>query len=244
MRWRRVRRALGRGDGCRRVRGAGARLEALRLRHGRRRPLVRYACRCAATTSWSRRPTSGRSGATAPAAALKYWKHKSGTPEHIDFRMTTPRGLGARLPPAPAGAGPGAGRRSHEMRSNFEEATDGAEVDAVRPHVHLGDDAPEHGRRDPVREPAARPRLDPRLQPGLHRFLQDATSPTCSSRSACRTASGCTRTWATRTACLPRPRCWRELIFPYYGEMVDFFHGYDLPVVLHTCGSTAAGAAR
>jgi uroporphyrinogen decarboxylase len=29
-----------------------------------------------------------------------------------------------------------------------------------------------------------------------------------------------------------------EVIFPYYAEMVDFFHGYDLPVVLHTCGST------
>ncbi len=26
------------------------------------------------------------------------------------------------------------------------------------------------------------------------------------------------------------------LIFPYYKEMVDFFHGYDLPVVLHSCG--------
>lgn len=24
-------------------------------------------------------------------AALKYWKHKSGTPEHIDFRMTSRR---------------------------------------------------------------------------------------------------------------------------------------------------------
>jgi uroporphyrinogen decarboxylase len=30
-----------------------------------------------------------------------------------------------------------------------------------------------------------------------------------------------------------------ELIFPYYKEMVGFFHSYDLPVVLHTCGSTA-----
>jgi uroporphyrinogen decarboxylase len=30
-----------------------------------------------------------------------------------------------------------------------------------------------------------------------------------------------------------------ELIFPYYKELVDFFHGYNLPVVLHSCGSTA-----
>jgi uroporphyrinogen decarboxylase len=27
-----------------------------------------------------------------------------------------------------------------------------------------------------------------------------------------------------------------DLIFPYYRELVDFFHGYDLPVVLHSCG--------
>lgn len=27
-----------------------------------------------------------------------------------------------------------------------------------------------------------------------------------------------------------------ELIFPYYKELVKFFHSYDLPVVLHACG--------
>ena len=37
------------------------------------------------------------------------------------------------------------------------------------------------------------------------------------------------------------PKVLGELIFPYYKELVDFFHGYDLPVVLHTCGSTAEG---
>ena len=34
------------------------------------------------------------------------------------------------------------------------------------------------------------------------------------------------------------PKMLGELIFPYYKELVDFFHSYDLPVVLHTCGST------
>jgi len=27
-----------------------------------------------------------------------------------------------------------------------------------------------------------------------------------------------------------------ELIFPYFAEMVDFFHSHGLPVVLHSCG--------
>lgn len=33
------------------------------------------------------------------------------------------------------------------------------------------------------------------------------------------------------------PATLESLIFPYYKEMVDFFHGYDLPVVLHSCGN-------
>ena len=35
------------------------------------------------------------------------------------------------------------------------------------------------------------------------------------------------------------PKVMAELIFPYFTELVSFFHSYDLPVVLHTCGSTA-----
>lgn len=32
------------------------------------------------------------------------------------------------------------------------------------------------------------------------------------------------------------PQCYADLIFPYFTELVEFLHGYDLPVVLHTCG--------
>lgn len=32
------------------------------------------------------------------------------------------------------------------------------------------------------------------------------------------------------------PKTLAELFFPYYREIVDFFHSYDLPVVLHSCG--------
>ena len=35
------------------------------------------------------------------------------------------------------------------------------------------------------------------------------------------------------------PKVLEDLIFPYYGEMVDFFHCYDLPVLFHTCGGIA-----
>jgi uroporphyrinogen decarboxylase len=36
------------------------------------------------------------------------------------------------------------------------------------------------------------------------------------------------------------PKVLEEVIFPYYAELNAFFHEYDLPVVLHTCGSTKA----
>jgi uroporphyrinogen decarboxylase len=32
------------------------------------------------------------------------------------------------------------------------------------------------------------------------------------------------------------PGLLEELIFPYYKEIIDFFHSYDLPVILHSCG--------
>ena len=32
------------------------------------------------------------------------------------------------------------------------------------------------------------------------------------------------------------PDLYRRMIFPYYKRMVDFYHSYNLPVVLHTCG--------
>ncbi|MCC7495804.1 MAG: hypothetical protein IT204_25860 [Fimbriimonadaceae bacterium] len=32
------------------------------------------------------------------------------------------------------------------------------------------------------------------------------------------------------------PATYREVIQPYHTELVDFFHSYDLPVILHSCG--------
>jgi uroporphyrinogen decarboxylase len=35
------------------------------------------------------------------------------------------------------------------------------------------------------------------------------------------------------------PKVLGDLIFPFYREMVDLFHSYDLPVIFHTCGGIA-----
>ena len=41
-----------------------------------------------------------------------------------------------------------------------------------------------------------------------------------------------------KNATFASPKVFAELIFPYYRELVEFFHSYDLPVVLHSCGLT------
>jgi len=35
------------------------------------------------------------------------------------------------------------------------------------------------------------------------------------------------------------PQSLRELVFPYYRELVEFFHSHDVPVILHACGGVA-----
>jgi len=41
-----------------------------------------------------------------------------------------------------------------------------------------------------------------------------------------------------RNGLFASPKMLEELIFPYFAEMVSFFHGYGLPVVFHSCGYT------
>jgi uroporphyrinogen decarboxylase len=35
------------------------------------------------------------------------------------------------------------------------------------------------------------------------------------------------------------PKTFASMVFPYFREMIEFFHSYNLPVVLHSCGSVA-----
>ena len=173
-------------------------------------------------------------------AAFKYWKHKSGTPEHMDFRMTS-REVWERdyrphlldtIPPA------------HRPQAGPQELRGCVAAEPVWTHYghmfiweimrqSLGDIS--------LYESLL---LDPDwihdYQPGLHRLLQDVTSKyLIEARRACRTASGCTKIWAITNGLFASPKVFADLIFPYYREMVEFFHGYNLPVVLHSCGSTA-----
>ena len=39
-----------------------------------------------------------------------------------------------------------------------------------------------------------------------------------------------------KTGLFCSPRSLQEIIFPYYKELIEFFHSYDVPVILHSCG--------
>lgn len=167
-------------------------------------------------------------------AALKYWKHKSGTPEHIDFRMTS-RAVWER-----------------DYRPLLTELDrERINIDAARQALQ---DAREKDRwafygdlflwelmRCSMGDVCMLESLilDPdwihdynRVYTDLYKahyalLIEEAGKPD--------------GVWiyedlgyANGLYC--SPQTFADLIFPYYTELVDFFHGYDLPVVLHACG--------
>ena len=168
---------------------------------------------------------------------LKYWKHKSGTPEHIGFSMTS-RDIWAR------------DYRSHlltldperikvkEMRRNFAEATE------LHKWTHFG--------RDFIWEMMRKSMGDVTLYESLlldpawiHDYnqvyldffkmhfaymIEQVGKPA---------GIWIYEDMGYKNGLFASPKVLGDLIFPYYKQLVDFFHGYDLPVVLHSCGSTA-----
>ena len=182
------------------------------------------------TDAWEVR----RNGA---GAALKYWKHKSGTPEHIDFRMTT-RGIWER------------DYRSHllelepervkvvELARSFLEAREG-DVWA-----HFGNLFIWELMRQSMGDVVMYESLV--LDPGwVHDYARVYTSFVRQHFAYMFQQVGLPDgIWlyedlGYKNGLFASPKVLRELIFPYYAEIVGFFHEYDLPVVLHTCGSVA-----
>jgi uroporphyrinogen decarboxylase len=169
-------------------------------------------------------------------AALKYWKHKSGTPEHIDFLMTS-RGVwerdyrpcvltldsarvdvaGARRGRAAAAA---AGCWTHYGHLFVWELMRQSMGDITLYESLL---------------------LDPGWIHDYNRVYTDFFQQHY--RYLFEQAGLPDGIWmyedlGYRNGLFASPAVLAELIFPYYREMVEFFHGYGLPVVLHTCGST------
>jgi uroporphyrinogen decarboxylase len=182
------------------------------------------------TDAWDIR----RNGA---GAALKYWKHKSGTPEHIDFRMVT-REIWER-----------------DYRHYLLEL-DPERVDLKKMRKSMADSSRfpvwQHMGHMFVWELMRQSMGDVTMYESLvldpawiHDYNRVYTEFYQTHFAYMFEQVGIPDgIWlyedlGYKNGLFASPKVLGELIFPYYKEMVDFFHGYDLPVVLHTCGSTA-----
>ena len=170
-------------------------------------------------------------------AALKYWKHKSGTPEHVDFRMVT-REVWER------------DYRSHLLELDPERIS----TRLLRKHLAVPREAgvwTHYGHmfiwelmRQSMGDVTMYESLV--LDPGwIHDYNRVYTDFYKTHLAHMFEEAGLPDgMWiyedlGYKNGLFAAPRVLKELIFPYYKELVDFFHSYDLPVVFHTCGSTA-----
>jgi len=170
-------------------------------------------------------------------AAFKYWKHKSGTPEHIDFRMAS-RAIWERdYRPHLQGFDP---QRFNlpAQRKNFTRARQAGVW------VHFGHQFVWETMRQTMGDITLYENL--LLDPGwIHDFNRVYTDFYRRSFAYMFEQVGLPDgIWlyedlGYKNGLFASPKVLDRLVFPYFKELVDFFHGYDLSVVLHTCGSTA-----
>lgn len=171
-------------------------------------------------------------------AALKYWRHKSGTPEHVDFLMTS-REVWER------------DYRTHVLDLDpLRVDVDGARKNiaaarAAGKWAHAGHLFVWELMRQSMGDVTLYESLllDPAWIHDYNRVYTDFFKKHYT--HLFENAGLPDGVWmyedlGYRNGLFASPKTLEDLIFPYYREMVGFFHGYNLPVVLHTCGSVPA----
>lgn len=182
------------------------------------------------TDAWDIR----RNGA---GAALKYWKHKSGTPEHIDFRMTSREVWERDYRPYLLALD----TERIDLKKMRKSAKDASKFPVWR---HMGNMFVWELMRQSMGDVTMYQSLllDPEWVHDYNRvYTQFYQAHFTYIFEQLGTPDGI---WlyedlGYKNGLFASPKVLSKLIFPYYKEMIDFFHSYDLPVVLHTCGSTA-----
>jgi uroporphyrinogen decarboxylase len=170
-------------------------------------------------------------------AALKYWKHKSGTPEHIDFKMTS-RAVWER------------DYRPHlvewdpervdlrQTRKNF------LDPQKYSKWTHFGHMFIWECMRQSMGDITLYESLllDPAWIHDYNRVYTDFYKKYFTyifEQVGLPDGVWIYEDLGYKNGLFASSKVLSELIFPYYTELVAFFHGYNLPVVLHSCGSTA-----
>ena len=182
------------------------------------------------TDAWDVR----RNGA---GAALKYWKHKSGTPEHMDFRMVRREIWERDYRPYVL--------ELDEERVDLKELRKNlAKAKEAQKWVHFGHMFVWELMRQSMGDITMYESLllDPAWIHDYNRVYTDFFKSHFAymfEQVGLPDGIWLYEDLGYKNGLFASPKVLGELIFPYYAEMVEFFHSYDLPVVLHTCGSTA-----
>jgi uroporphyrinogen decarboxylase len=169
-------------------------------------------------------------------AALKWWKHKSGTPEHVDFTMTSREIWERDYRPHLLELDPG--------RVDVERAREGLKrcreqgVWAAYDHRFIFENLRSSLGDVCMYESVL---LDPDWIHDYNRVHTDfykAHYAYLLEHAGLPDGIWVYEDLGYKNSLFMSPKVLGELFFPYFAEVVEFFHGYDLPVVLHTCGYT------
>jgi len=168
-------------------------------------------------------------------AAFKYWKHKYGTPEHVDFRMTSREVWERDYRPCVTSVDrervdlEGARKRLLEQRAAGRWTAYG--------HLFIWENM-----RQSLGGVCLYTSLA--LDPGwIHDYARVYTHffkehyKLLSDEAGVPDSVCVYEDLGYHKGLFCSPNMLNELIFPYYRELVDFFHGYGLPVELHSCGN-------
>jgi len=168
-------------------------------------------------------------------AALKYWKSKSGTPEHIDFRMTS-REVWER------------DYRPHLLeldRARLDVEGTGKALAYRKGQglwTYYGHRFVWENMRQSMGDVCMYESLvlDPEWIHDYNRVYTDFFK--IHYRVLIEEAGKPDAIWLCddlgyKNGLFCSPQVLDELIVPYYQEVIEFFNSYDLPVVLHTCGA-------
>ena len=170
-------------------------------------------------------------------ASLKWWKHHMGTPEHVAFRMTS-REIWER------------DYRSYLLqwdpkRTDIPETVQNlAEARQAGAWAHFGHQFIWETMRQSMGDVTLYESLllDPAWIHDYNRVYTDFYKRAYTylfEQAGLPDGIWMYEDMGYKNGLFASPKVFAEMIFPYFREMVDFFHGYDLPVVLHTCGSVA-----
>ncbi len=172
-----------------------------------------------------------RSGA---GAVLKHWKHKSGTPEHIDFDMTSRRVWEEKYRPhllEPTAERVDVKGAREALRSRREQG-----IWTYYGHMFVWESARESMGDLCLYESML---LDPDWMHDYCRVYTDffkAHFRILFQEAGLPDGVRICEDLGYHKGLFCSPKVFEEVLFPYYRELVGFLHGYGLPVMLHCCG--------